>query len=224
MSTPSRRSMRAHGQLSSEMPLRQYVLFVGGALIALLYAANWLLLPAASNELINAGVEHPVIRIHSERKGPEAVVIDTTSLPMLAGHEDVVAPATVTAQELPLDQASAHPVSPLAQLAGASGPNRTEEGQKQTRGTVVRTGLERRPISHRHPDAARVQHARATLARSGPEFGETFAQFVPWSPPQAGRGEPKTRRGMGSFSHGGPRDPFQPCCAIFTERRAEAPR
>jgi hypothetical protein len=53
MSTLSRRSMRAHGQLSSEMPLRQYALSVGGALIGMLFAANWLLPPAASNEIIN---------------------------------------------------------------------------------------------------------------------------------------------------------------------------
>jgi hypothetical protein len=31
----------AQGQLDSEMPLRQYFLFVGGALLTLLLAANW---------------------------------------------------------------------------------------------------------------------------------------------------------------------------------------
>jgi hypothetical protein len=35
----------AQGQLDSEMPLRQYFLFVGGALLTLLLAANWLLPP-----------------------------------------------------------------------------------------------------------------------------------------------------------------------------------
>jgi hypothetical protein len=89
-----------------------------------------------------------VIRIHSERKGPEAVVIDTTGLPKLAARESVVSLETVATERPSLDEASAHPVSPFAQLAAASWPNRTEEDQKQTRHAVVRTRLERRPITH----------------------------------------------------------------------------
>jgi hypothetical protein len=45
---------RAYGQLDSEMPLRRYFLFVAGALLTLLLAANWLLPVPASNELTNS--------------------------------------------------------------------------------------------------------------------------------------------------------------------------
>jgi hypothetical protein len=61
------RWMRAHGQINSEMPLRQYFLFVGGALLTLLFAANWLMPLPASSELINSDVKLPVIRIDTGR-------------------------------------------------------------------------------------------------------------------------------------------------------------
>lgn len=66
-------------QLDSEMPLQRYLLWVGGALLALLFAANSLLPPPVSNDLINSRARLPMVRIHSELKGPQAVVIDTNT-------------------------------------------------------------------------------------------------------------------------------------------------
>ena len=71
------RRMRAHGSHESEMPLRGYILSVGGALLTLLFAADWLMARPAPNGSINSHSELPVIRIHSELKGPDAVVIKT---------------------------------------------------------------------------------------------------------------------------------------------------
>jgi Fusaric acid resistance protein-like len=74
MNNISCRQTRA--QLDAEMPLRRYFLFVGGALLALLFVASWLV--PATNARTGSAVNFPPIRIHSDRKGPEAVVIDTS--------------------------------------------------------------------------------------------------------------------------------------------------
>ncbi|MGJ4946225.1 hypothetical protein ACQR1W_37110 [Bradyrhizobium sp. HKCCYLS1011] len=58
------------------MPLRSYLLWVGGALL-LLFAADGLLPETASSAALSAATNLPPIRIRSEVKGPEAVVIDT---------------------------------------------------------------------------------------------------------------------------------------------------
>ncbi|CCE08411.1 exported hypothetical protein [Bradyrhizobium sp. STM 3843] len=60
------------------MPLRSYLLWVGGALLLLLFALDGLLPQTASSEAFSASTELPPIRIRSEIKGPEAVVIDTS--------------------------------------------------------------------------------------------------------------------------------------------------
>jgi hypothetical protein len=60
------------------MPLARYFLFVGGALLALLFLSNEVLpkLPVEA-ERAEAGPDRSVIRIRSDRKWPERVVFDT---------------------------------------------------------------------------------------------------------------------------------------------------
>ena len=82
------------------MFLLRYFVFVGGALVGLLFLSNAVLpkLPAA--EVTNTANELPVIRIQSARKWPQRVVIDT-SLPTIVPTENAgvqpVAPATTVA-------------------------------------------------------------------------------------------------------------------------------
>ena len=84
MSRKSVLAMYASGSLASEIPLRGYFLSVGAALLLLLFAANWVL-PAPSSGQPESQTTLPRIRIHSDAKGPEAVVIDTNRpLPVLA--------------------------------------------------------------------------------------------------------------------------------------------
>lgn len=59
-----------------QLPLRQYFLFVGGALLIMLFAAD-LVAPPRNGERVKSEVRLPVIRIHSERKNQDAVVFDT---------------------------------------------------------------------------------------------------------------------------------------------------
>jgi hypothetical protein len=70
--------MRGHVQSESVVPWRGYVLWVGGALLLLFFAADALMPSPAASRYFSATAKMPTIRIHSELKGPEAVVIDTS--------------------------------------------------------------------------------------------------------------------------------------------------
>ena len=77
----SRRSVlstRARGSVDSQIPLRGYFLWVGGALLVLLFAADSLLPAPLPSKLIELHFTRPPIRITSDLRGPEAVVIDTS--------------------------------------------------------------------------------------------------------------------------------------------------
>jgi hypothetical protein len=60
------------------MPLLRYFLFVGGTLIALLFAANAAFPTMPLPEKLASGSDLPRVRIHSDRKLPERVVFDTS--------------------------------------------------------------------------------------------------------------------------------------------------
>jgi hypothetical protein len=72
------------------MPILRYFVFVGGALLALLFAANFALPQAPVGEsIVTSSNDVPLIRIRSDRKLPERVVLDTS-------QPAVVPPAAVT--------------------------------------------------------------------------------------------------------------------------------
>jgi hypothetical protein len=60
------------------MPLLRYFLFVGGALLALLFAADACLPKSPAIERVTATADLSMIRIRSDRKWPERIVFDTT--------------------------------------------------------------------------------------------------------------------------------------------------
>lgn len=72
------------------MPIFRYFVFVGGALLALLFAADFVF-PAApvAQVVAAAGNDQPLIRIRSNRHLPERVVLDTS--------QPIAAPAVKTA-------------------------------------------------------------------------------------------------------------------------------
>ena len=103
MSTRSVMSMRARGSVDSQIPLRNYSLWVGGALLVLLFAADSLLPPSPPSKLIESHSTLPPIRITSDRKGPEAVVIDTSQSDFLSvPQEKEIAVASSPAPNPPL--------------------------------------------------------------------------------------------------------------------------
>src|ERR1700674_158932 len=81
------------------MPLGRYFTFMGGALLALLFFADWYL-PELTAKPDRAGVDKSVIRIHTAHKWPEAIVFDT-SLPTPAPPPLITAelPARPTARD-----------------------------------------------------------------------------------------------------------------------------
>lgn len=60
------------------MPLLRYFVFVGGALLALLLVCNAVVPAEPVLATVKSGTDLPAIRIQSERKWPERVVIDTS--------------------------------------------------------------------------------------------------------------------------------------------------
>jgi len=93
------------------MPLLRYFFFVGGTLIALLLVANGALPIASLPENLTSGAELPPIRIKSERKLPERVVIDTSvALPTQAAAAPVV-----IARAKPQVQPAAQAAAPVTQ-------------------------------------------------------------------------------------------------------------
>jgi len=75
------------------MPLARYFLYVGGALLTLVFLLDACLtgLPVIERSHANS----PVIRIHSDRKWPERIVFDTT-LPTIVAAQAAIAEARVT--------------------------------------------------------------------------------------------------------------------------------
>ncbi|WP_027567450.1 hypothetical protein [Bradyrhizobium sp. URHA0013] len=86
------------------MPIFRYFFFVGGALLALLFAANYVLPTSPVTQAIaTASNEQPLIRIRSDRHLPERVVLDT-SQPTLAAP--AVKIAAVAAPQPPVESMS----------------------------------------------------------------------------------------------------------------------
>src|SRR5450631_1008549 len=84
------------------MPVLRYFVFVGGALLALLFVADAYApsQPAAAKADTVAAAENPTLRIRSDHKWPQAIVFDTTQPtivppPVLKAEASVATPANV---------------------------------------------------------------------------------------------------------------------------------
>jgi hypothetical protein len=113
--------MRAGGSVDGQTPLRGYFLWVGGALLVLLFAADSLLPAPLPSKLIESHSTLPPIRITSELKRPEAVVIDTSQLgfpPMLPDKEIAAAPSPPLSSDVA--DAARHSPASLSKQADAS--------------------------------------------------------------------------------------------------------
>lgn len=168
-------SMRAHGSVDTQAPVWGYFIWVGGALLVLLFAANSLLPPPPPDQHIESHFTLPPIRIASELKGPEAVIIDTSQrgfLPHLPDSEIAVASpltsdvadivrqphASISEQADASDGSPAIPIHVRETLAQLK-PGRSEQADSSTRpsGSTseprrnfawTRSGKRRRPGRH----------------------------------------------------------------------------
>src|SRR5882757_10034640 len=142
------------------MPLLRYFVFVGGALLALLFFCDAVLPQVPLPVNLVSGSDRPAIRIRSDRKWPERVVFDTT-IPSIA-------PVTVAA-------AQAAPVPPA--IAEASAKARVREAFAQI------------PSEHSEPKQTGAKVAAATQAqgRQGPSRGPSGHAGRPAAPFRAVR-------------------------------------
>ncbi|MDF0583314.1 hypothetical protein [Bradyrhizobium yuanmingense] len=82
------------------MPIFRYLIFVGGALLTLLFAADFVF-PAApvAQAVATASNDQPLIRIRSDRHLPERVVLDTSQPTIAAPQTAAVAAPQPPVQE-----------------------------------------------------------------------------------------------------------------------------
>jgi hypothetical protein len=115
---------RARGSVDAQIPLRDYFLWVGGALLVVLFAADFLLPARPPSKLIESHFTRPPIRITSDLKEPEAVVIDTSQpgfLPMLPDRELAAVPSPSPSSNVA--DAARQPPASLSERTHASDRN-----------------------------------------------------------------------------------------------------
>jgi hypothetical protein len=114
------------------MPLMKYFGFVGSALLLLLLGLNRLL-PQAVSEPIGADIDRPVIRISSDAKLPDRVLIDT-SLPTIAPSPAM----SQFAERPPVVEVAGPPEVQLADTQQSANLITTDGAQKPTKPTKSR--------------------------------------------------------------------------------------
>jgi hypothetical protein len=140
------------------MPIARYFVVVGGALAVLLLVAGWSL-PARPTSFPDQPeiIERTVIRIRSERKWPEKVVMDT-SKPTTTPLAVMDPPTAQSSVPLPSDEASDQSnLEAIAQLKLDSPPLTIDHSTLQIKRGMARTTGSRRVargrMTHRRPRA-----------------------------------------------------------------------
>jgi hypothetical protein len=115
------------------MLVLRYFAYVGGALVALLLVCAAMLgKPPASESTVASAAEGPTIRIHSERKWPERIVLDTNA-PMPAPPVRVAEAPLVQPAPAPVPGEAAakpHTKEAFAQLAADQPSKRVAQLRK----------------------------------------------------------------------------------------------
>ena len=146
------------------MPLARYVFFVGGVLLALLFISDAYLpkLPVAHE----AGIDLPLIRIHSDQKWPEGVVYDTNL------------PTIVPAQIANTDASVAAPVAVADVAAKAQAREAFAQLQPSDARQLQQSDSKKREA--KHPRQRKLAKRRAppmVLVARRPQFG-WFGNFI----------------------------------------------
>jgi hypothetical protein len=155
MSRQSMLSRSASGLVEPELPLQGYFLWVGGALLLLLLAAGWTLPAPAPSLLADSRSALPPIRIRSDTKEPEAVVLDTSGVGLRAraAEHDIAAEAPSRPSETHLESSDGSPTQPtdrrLRQSLAQSQPDvHDHAGQTAGREEI---GARERKLARAHP-------------------------------------------------------------------------
>jgi hypothetical protein len=180
-------SMRARASADAQAPVRGYFLWVGGALLALLFATDSLLPAPLPSKLIVSHATHPPIRITSELKGPEAVVIDTSYpgfVPFLPDREIAAAPAPLSS-----DMADAVPQPPPSSSEQVDASDESPAISTHIRETLaqlasgvpypaVSSGRRGRLASKRKRHLAQIRSEKRRQSAPQPDFDTTPDWFT----------------------------------------------
>jgi hypothetical protein len=104
------------------MPLMRYFLFVGGALLALLFIADACLPALPGAQASRSDTHLSVIRIHSDTKWPDRVVFDTTRPTITPVPAPVVAQAAAPQEKTAAVSSKAGVREAFAQLPATGHP------------------------------------------------------------------------------------------------------
>lgn len=148
------------------MPLVRYFVYVGGALLALLLMSDLVMprVPLPGN--LTSASDLPAVRIRSERKWPERVVIDTT-IPLPAA---VKIATTETPPAPPQPGVADASAKARVREAFAQVPDQKQAGQKQPANAKV-AGVEVKPQSKRKVARARPAGHPMMMVAQQPHFG-----------------------------------------------------
>ena len=157
------------------MPIFRYFMFVGGALLALLFAADfvWPTTPVAQT-VAGASYDQPLIRIRSDRHLPERVVLDT-SQPTIAAPvvttAAVAAPQPAAQADLLADMsAKARVRETFAQFNPKTDAATTRKAEARLQGQVAQTPAQpKRKVARARPAPQRGQPMM--LVAQQPHFG-----------------------------------------------------
>jgi hypothetical protein len=163
-------SRSASGLVEPELPLRGYFLWVGGSLLLLLLAADRTLPAPAPSRHTGSHSPLPLIRIHSDTKGPEAVVIDTSGFGLRArlAEHDIAAEPPSRLPEIAFESSDGSPTQPtdlrLRQSLAQSQPNvHDHAGETANQGDIA---------------ARERKHARAQPVKRRPTLHPAFGNSL----------------------------------------------
>jgi hypothetical protein len=145
------------------VPIARYFVVVGGALAVLLLVAGWSLpVPPTSFPDQPEIIERTVIRIRSERKWPEKVVLDT-SKPTMTPSVVMDPPTAQSSVSLPSDEVPDQSnLEAITQLKPDSPPLTIDRPALQIKRGMARTARSRRVarglITHRRTRAKTGRH------------------------------------------------------------------
>jgi hypothetical protein len=173
------------------MPIFRYFVFVGGALLTLLFAVNYVV-PASpvAQAVATASNDQPLIRIRSDRHLPDRVVLDTTQ-PTIAAP--VVKTAAVVAPQPPVHEAASPALAEISakarvretfaqftpnQKTEATAAKKAEVQQAQTQipQAVPAQAQPKRKVARAHPapqygQYGAPQYGRPMMVAQQPHFG-----------------------------------------------------
>ncbi|MGY4623844.1 hypothetical protein [Bradyrhizobium sp. USDA 4486] len=159
------------------MPIFRYFVYVGGALLALLFAVSYMV-PVApvAQAVATASNDQPLIRIRSDRHLPERVVLDTT-------QPTIAAPVVKTAAAAPQppDAASAAALAEMsakarvretfAQFTPGSKPDAAKKSQAQAQPKRKVARVHPAPPYYGGPQYGGPQYGRPMMVAQQPHFG-----------------------------------------------------